>query len=338
MAQLTGMGLKGYAGNDPDIRRLYNHIFALEEDLRYVLSRLGSDNLADGAIEEKKIAAGAITSEKLAADTIKAKNISADALKAISARLVHADIEWAKIESLQAAIATITSAEIQNAEIDFAKIKDLSADSAIITKGVGGELYISRLAVTEANMVSLSVGQLMVKGDDGAFYAISVDDAGNIKAEKKLVGNADIGDQTINAGEKLIEGSVTAHTLNSREIFGDSALIRHLIAANLDVDTLFAREAMISKLNALDITGNESIRIYVQRQDEMNAFLRVTADGLEIGKVGDPAIFRADNRTLEVTNVKTERLGVTQRMTQNEEWAIAAYGSGLSIKWIGGDV
>ena len=54
--------------------------------------------------------------------------------------------------------------------------------------------------------------------------------------------------------------------------------------------------------------------------------------------MGDPAIFRADNRTLEVTNVKSERLGIAQRMTQKEEWAFAAFDSGLSIKWIGGDV
>jgi phage minor structural protein len=309
---------------------------------------VGTENIQDGAIVANKIEAkavttekldaGAVTAEKIAADAVETKHLSADTISALGAKILNADIDWAEIKTLQAAIADITSAEIQNADIDFAKIKDLSADSAIITKGAAGELYISRLAVTEANLVSLSVGQLMVKGADGSFYALSVDENGAIRAEKKLVGNTDIGDQTINAGEKLIEGSITAATLNAREIFGDSALIRQLIASNLDVDTLFAREAMISKLNALDITGNESIRIYVQRQDEMNAFLRVTENGLEIGKVGDPAIFRADNRTLEVTNVKTERLGVTQRMAQNEEWAFAAYGSGLSIKWIGGDV
>lgn len=348
MAMLNMSGTKKYTGTDPVIRQLYNYIYTLEEQLNFVLSRIGSDNLMEGAVEGKNIAEkavtqekvenGAITANKLSANAVSARNLSADALKAIDAHIVSADIDWAKVESLQAAIADITSAEIQNVEIDFARIKDLSADTAIITKGTAGELYISRLAVTEANMVSLSVGQLMVKGKDGAFYAVSVDEQGNVKAEKKLVENADIGNQTINAGEKLIEGSITAATLNAREIFGDSALIRQLIATNLDVDTLFAREAMIAKLNALDITGNESIRIYVQKQDEMNAFLRVTEDGLEIGRVGDPAVFRADNRTLEVTNIKTERLGVTQRMSENEEWAVSAYDSGLSIKWIGGDV
>lgn len=326
-------------GKRPEtLKEVVRYLYLLEEQLRYVLANIDGNDITPGTIGSEQLAKGAVTSDRLTTGVVEAQHLSANALEAASAHILNADIDWAKIDSLQAAIATITSAEIQNAEIDYAKIKDLVSDTAIISKGVGGELYISRLAVTEANMVSLSVGQLMVKGADGAFYALSVDENGAIRAEKKLVGNADIGNQTINAGEKLIEGSITAATLNAREIFGDSALIRQLIAANLDVDTLFAREAMISKLNALDITGNESIRIYVQRQDEMNAFLRVTENGLEIGKVGDPAIFRADNRTLEVTNVKTERLGVTQRMAQNEEWAFAAYGSGLSIKWIGGDV
>jgi len=296
-----------------------------------------ADKIEAGAIKTEKIEARAVTAEKIAADAIEARHLSVDALTAVDAHIVNADIDWAEIDSLQAAIAQITSAEIQNVDIDFAKIKDLNADTAIITKGTAGELYISRLAVTEANLVSLSVGQLMVKGADGSFYALSVDETGAVKAEKKLVANADIGDKTIDAGEKMIEGSVTAATLNAREIFGESALIRELIASTLDVDTLFAREAMIAKINALDITGNESIRLYVKSQEEMSAFLRVTENGLEIGRVGDTATFRADNRTLEVTNVKTERLGLAQRMSQKEEWAVSAYNSGLSIKWIGGD-
>ena len=296
-----------------------------------------TEKLSAGSVTAEKIAAGAVEAEKLAADAVEAKHLSAEALDAAAAHIAQADIDWARIESLQAAIAEITSAEIQNVDIDFARIKDLNADTAIITKGSAGELFISRLAVTEANLVSLSVGQLMVKGADGAFYALSVDESGYIRAEKKEIANSDIKDQSIDAGQKIIEGSVTAATLNAREIFGESALIRELIASTLDVDTLFAREATVARINALDITGNESIRLYVKSQEEMSAFLRVTENGLEIGKVGDTATFRADNRTLEVTNVKTERLGIAQRMSRKEEWAVSAFGSGLSIKWIGGD-
>ena len=58
---------------------------------------------------------------------------------------------------------------MQTADIDWSHIKDLATDTAIITQGTAGELYIARLAVTEANMVSLTVGELVVKGTDGQF-------------------------------------------------------------------------------------------------------------------------------------------------------------------------
>lgn len=180
-----------------------------------------------------------------------------------TATIQEASIDWAAITTLTAAFSAIVNASIGTADIDWAHIKDLATDTAIITQGVAGELYISKLAVTEANLVSLTVGELVVKGADGGFYAVSVDNEGNITTTRKQVGNADVGDASINAGEKLIEGTVTAATLNAQDIFANNAIIKSLIAANLDVDTLFAREATIAALNAADITGNEYLRLMV---------------------------------------------------------------------------
>lgn len=264
-------------------------------------------------------------------------------LVAEMARVAHAEItegqiEWAEIEDLHAAIADIASAAITTADIDWGHVKDLITGRAIITEGEAGELYIARLAVTEANMVSLTVGELVVKGEDGSFYALTVDEDGNIDTEKKEIENSDVADASIHGGEKLIEGSVTAQTLNAQDIFGDSAIIRQLIAENLDVDTLFARQATLDKINALDITGNESIRLYVENQQQISTWVRITEDGLEIGKEGDTARFQADNRTLSVANVKTERVGIAQTLDQDEEWAWIATKSGLGLKYIGPEV
>lgn len=264
-------------------------------------------------------------------------------LVAEMARVAHAEItegqiEWAEIEDLHAAIADIASAAITTADIDWGHVKDLITGRAIITEGEAGELYIARLAVTEANMVSLTVGELVVKGEDGSFYALTVDEDGNIDTEKKEIENSDVADASIHGGEKLIEGSVTAQTLNAQDIFGDSAVIRQLIAENLDVDTLFARQATLDKINALDITGNESIRLYVENQQQISTWVRITEDGLEIGKEGDTARFQADNRTLSVANVKTERVGIAQTLDQDEEWAWIATKSGLGLKYIGPEV
>lgn len=86
---------------------------------------------------------------------------------------------------MQAAIAELTHASIGTADIDWAQIKDLTTDTAIIEKGVNGKLYVADLAVTEANMASLSVGELLIRGEDDCFYAISIAPDGSVKTEKR---------------------------------------------------------------------------------------------------------------------------------------------------------
>lgn len=185
-----------------------------------------------------------------------------------TASIQEADIQWAAITGLTAATAQIVKASIGTADIDWSHIKDLTTETAIITQGVGGELYIAKLAVTEANMVSLTVGELVVKGMDGHFYAVSVDENGNIVTTLKQVGNDDVADLSLNAGEKIIEGTVTAGCLNVQDIFASNAIIKSLIAANIDVDTLFARQATINAINAMDITSNTYLRLMVAGKAE----------------------------------------------------------------------
>ena len=221
-----------------------------------------------------------------------------------TANILEANIDWAAITTLTAAVAAMVKAEIQTADIGFAHVKDMVTDTAIITEGVAGELYIARLAVTEANMVSLTVGELVVKGKDGHFYAVTVDENGDIQTELKQISNDDVQDVSINAGEKIIEGTVTAATLNAQDIFADNAIIRSLIAANIDVDTLFARQATIDAINAMDITSNTYLRLMVSGkadQEDLDALeeriksaeLRITEDAI-VGTVTGSAKYQAD--------------------------------------------
>ena len=239
--------------------------------------------MRDASIEYAKIAVAAIdqlTADSLTALTARIKelvagSVTTDELYAGLANITKATIEtaeinWASINELNAAIATLVQANIGTADIDYARIKDMITDTAIITQGVGGELYIGRLAVTEANMVSLTTGELVVKGEDGHFYAVSVDAGGNIVTTLKQLNNDDVQDLSINAGEKLIEGSVTAACLNAQEIFADNAIIRKLIAANLDVDSLFAREAFINLLRTSKIVGDKSITMLAGEVDNLD--------------------------------------------------------------------
>lgn len=203
-----------------------------------------------------------------------------DALRAnfaqiADAQIQNATISSAQIEDLQAAAASIAQAEIGRADIDFAQIKDLSAHTAIIEKGMNGKLYVADLAVTEANMVSLTVGELIVKGQDGGFYAVSVNENGDIVADKKTIASGDIDDLavtgdkiangTINGDTKIIESSITARTLNVQDIFAENAMVLKLIAQNINVDELFANEAFINKLNTTDIVSNTYLKLALQQ-------------------------------------------------------------------------
>ena len=209
-----------------------------------VVDALSAEAVTAIRADIRQLVAGEITTDQLYAD------LAAIAVAQITtANISKANIDWAEIKSLTAAIADIANANIGTAKIDWAKIYDLTADTAIITEGVGGKLYIARLAVTEANMASLTVGELLVKAADGSFKRITVDADGNVTAETVQVEGDNVADSTISGG-KLIENTITARELNVESIFADTALIRAIKAANIDVSDLFAAEATISALDS----------------------------------------------------------------------------------------
>lgn len=231
------------------------------------------NDLKADSIEAVKAHIQQLIADKVEADELYAKLAEFVVANMTTANMINANIEWADIENLKsamitafrariehlianelitdelyAALAHIATAQIGTAEIAWAKIKDLVSGRQIFEQGVGGKLYIADLAVTEANMVSLTVGELIVRGADGRFYAVGVDEEGNVTTELKQIADGDIEDEGITGSTKIIEGSVTADRLNATDIFADNAIIRQLMAANLDVDTFFAREGVVNKI------------------------------------------------------------------------------------------
>lgn len=244
-----------------------------------------SAQIRDLTATVSKIASAYIESATI--DAAQIKDLYAEVARIVSADIGTMDIDWANIASLSAVIAEISAAKIGEIDIDFAKIKDLVAGKQIITQGEAGELYIADLAVTEGNMVRLSLGQLLLKGADGGYYEVVVGEDGEISARKSDV-TAAIEDGQLSGG-KLIDGSITASKLNAQDIFADNAMIRQLMAANIDVDTLFSREATVNAINAMDILANEQLRVFVDGQNALNeqlkAWFNFSAEGeLAIGR------------------------------------------------------
>ena len=274
VAQITAANIEKANINWADIGELAAQIATIAQ-AQITTASINNANIDWASIanlnaEIAKIAKAQITAaniESAAIDWAAIKDLNAAVAKIALAQLTtaninNAEIDWASIGQLQADIATLVNASIKTADIDWAQIKDLTAGTAIIEKGVNGKLYVADLAVTEANMASLMVGELIVKGADGCFYALSIAEDGTVTTEKKSVGDADIGDNSVSGG-KLIEKTITARELNVASIFADEALVSAITAANIDVSSLFAAEAFIAQLNAVDISGNESLRLVV---------------------------------------------------------------------------
>ena len=274
VAQITAANIEKANINWADIGELAAQIATIAQaqitTANIMQANIDWASIANLNAEIAKIAKAQITAaniESAAIDWAAIKDLNAAVAKIALAQLTtaninNAEIDWASIGQLQADIAKLVNASIQTADIDWAQIKDLTAGTAIIEKGVNGKLYVADLAVTEANMASLTVGELIVKGADGCFYALSIADDGTVTTEKKSVGDADIGDNSVSGG-KLIEKTITARELNVASIFADEALVGAITAANIDVSSLFAAEAFIAQLNAVDISGNESLRLVV---------------------------------------------------------------------------
>ena len=274
VAQITAANIEKANINWADIGELAAQIATIAQ-AQITTANINNANIDWASIanlnaEIAKIAKAQITAaniESAAIDWAAIKDLNAAVAKIALAQLTtaninNAEIDWASIGQLQANIAKLVNANIQTADIDWAQIKDLVAGTAIIEKGVNGKLYVADLAVTEANMASLTVGELIVKGADGCFYALSIAEDGTVTTEKKSIGDADVGDNSVSGG-KLIEKTITARELNVASIFADEALVGAISAANIDVSSLFAAEAFIAQLNAVDISGNESLRLLV---------------------------------------------------------------------------
>ena len=318
---------------------------AIEEKLRNY--KFSGDNIKQMSIGNTHILPQSIDNVHIkdaSIDVAKVKDFMAEVANIAVANIKSATIDTAQIRDLAAYTANIANANIKNATIKFAQIEGLTAGSALIQEAVGDKVMIADLAVTEANMVSLTLGSLVLKGKDGSFYSILVGEDGQVKTELKQIVNSDIKDLSLNAGEKLIEGSITAACLNVEEIFANKALIGAIRTVNLDAAEITSNKAFIEKLatslieapegTGLKLASQEFVSLHVPGELK-NASVTIDKDGVVIvgGKItmnADTAIDILSGGTLNVN-------GGSVSVCANGSIALASggtisVGSGSSIK------
>ena len=246
--------------------------------------------IAAGAITTDKLAAGAITTDKLDADSVTAAKIAAGAITTakldayavtadklaagsvtadkISSNAITADkIDATDLSAINAKLGTasIADARIALADIGYAQIKELNAQSAffgqaVFQEAVGGKLYVPRLAVGYAQMLAATISDLVIQASNDNYYKLDVDIAGNVTATQMTPTAEELAQGYTEDGRTIYMGTdILATDLNTQNIYAGHALMDEITANIINVDKLFAREATITKINALDLSSNTYI-------------------------------------------------------------------------------
>lgn len=231
-----------------------------------------------------------------------------------------AEIKDVDADQVRADIAELGTANIGSADIGFGQIKDLVTGTAIIRQGTASKLYIDELAVTDANMVSLTTGELILKRTDGKFANIVVDENGNITTKEVSVEGDNIANNTIAAG-KIIENTITARELNVSKIFADEALVNAIKASNIDTADLFADNGFVSNLTTsiinspsigedLDISKNSSITLTKGKID-----LLVSSESTSTNLVLTDTALKAIGDNIDLSANKSVTASVENKVT-----------------------
>ena len=223
-----------------------------------------TEKLAAGAVTAETIDAGAVTTDKLAAksvttDKLAAESVTADNIKAGAVKTTHLDAESVTAEKIKA--GSITA--------DRMKAKTITAESGILADGVVGTAQIADGSITSAKIVelsadvitagTLSVKRLILVGEDGLIYNINAAASG-LTAEELT----DEKYQNQINGTVIVAKSITAAQIAAESITGNEILAGSITAGNIDVAGLFADEATINAINAMDISSNNYLKLMVE--------------------------------------------------------------------------
>ena len=234
------------------------------------LKVMALDRAYIGSLTAEEITALGLTARLIEAVKLRAQGIAADAVETdaltaaaelLALKTGSLTAEDLSTDRLAAALARFQVLTAGTADFDRATVTHLVANALNLSYGAGNEVFINNLAASYASLVKADVNELTVKAADGRYYRL-IADANGVRTEAVEPTREEIlRGQT--ASGPIIESSLTVSDLSASDIRGVYALINRLDAARLDVDTLLARRAFIEKLNTVDITSNDFLRLSI---------------------------------------------------------------------------
>lgn len=217
------------------------------------IEQLAADAITALIARFNEITAGSITTDELYAAYAKMETLVARQITSETISTDELAAELARIQVLIAGTATFDQATIQH----------LVAEAMNLKFGVAGKLFITNLAVDYAQMVSATIGNLVIKASDGAYYLIDVGTDGTVTATATTPTDAEIEQGYTSDNRVIVESQVTATELNTTNLFATYALVNKIQADEIDVDQLFARTAFVDALYTSKIYDSKSIQMIV---------------------------------------------------------------------------
>ena len=210
-------------------------------------------------------------------EQISAGELVADELYASFAEIINLAAKNLEADSLSAALGNFVTMYAGTGEFDFATIQNLVAKAMALQQGSMDTVYIRNLAVTTANMLSATLGKLVIKGDHGKYYRVFISATGEVKTEEVQPTEDEIQSGQTSGGQQIVETSMNVGNLNATTIQGSSAVINEILTVALNADKITAADALIASATIpalyatsikaigdnLDLSANESIKSMV---------------------------------------------------------------------------
>lgn len=221
-------------------------------------------------ITEAEIKTATITAAQI-------QDLNATVASIADARIQNATITAAQIQNLNAKVAEIVFLTASTGEFDLATIKNLLSNALVLEEGLAGSMMITNLAVTSANLLNATIGKLVIKGEDGKYYAVMVGSDGVIHTQPAEVTEDEIAAGETEGGMQIVEETINAQSINGQTIKAQEALFNTVLTAALNAGKITANDAMLASAtipllyataikalgNTLDISANESIQLIV---------------------------------------------------------------------------
>ena len=210
-------------------------------------------------------------------EEIAAGELIADELYASFAEVINLAAKNLEADSLSAALGNFVTMYAGTGEFDFATIQNLVAKAMALEQGSMDTVYIKNLSVTTANMLSATLGKLVIKGDDGKYYRVFVSATGEISTEEVAVSDSEITTGQTSGGQQIVETNLNVGNLSSVTVQADSAVINSILTIALNAEKITAADALIASATIpalyttsikaigdhLDLSANESVQIMV---------------------------------------------------------------------------